>query len=563
MLSEIPNSQKILVMLGVMLGLLLGALDQTIVSTAMPRIVEELKGLNHLSWVFTAYMLSSTITVPIFGKLSDIYGRKWFFLGAIAVFMLGSALSGLSQNMTQLILFRGFQGIGGGALFANAFTIIADLFPPAQRGRWQGIFGGVFGIASVIGPTLGGYLTDNVSWRWNFYINIPVGILALAVVFFLMPDIRSSLKERSIDILGALTLSLGLLPLLLALVWAGTQYPWASIQIIGLFILSAVFLILFTFIEKNAKEPILPLSLFRNNIFIVSVASIFIVGFGMFGTILFLPLFAQAVTGVSATNSGLILTPMTIAMVIGSISSGQVISKTGRYKIIALIGLFIVTLSLFWLSQMSESTTQAELVMRMISIGIGLGLIMPVFTIAVQNAFEHSQLGVVTSSTQLFRGLGATVGTAILGSVLNNSLSIKLVDLSKEPLFQSLSQINPAFNLDKLDANKLQEMLSKSGKLQLQNALGVLPSPMQEEAMRAISEFMIKMKGILATSIDHVFLIGSIVMALGFLIGFFLKEIPLRKSHTERPFMEEAGIELAEEEGQIPQSEEVEIFNRK
>ncbi len=565
MLSQISNSQKVLVMIGVMLGLLLAALDQTIVATAMPRIVQELKGLEHLSWVFTAYMLTSTITVPIYGKLSDIYGRKWFFLGAIIVFMLGSALSGLSQNMTQLILFRGFQGIGGGALFANAFTIIADLFPPAQRGKWQGIFGGVFGLASVIGPTLGGYLTDHVSWRWNFYINIPIGILALIVIYFLMPHIKHHIdpKERSIDYSGAVTLVLGLVPFLLALVWGGNQYAWNSIQEISLFILSVVFISAFIFIEGKAKEPILPLSLFRNNIFLISVIIIFLTGLGMFGTILYIPLFAQNVIGVSATNSGVILTPMTLALIVGSITSGQLISRTGRYKFMAIIGLGVVTAGIYLLSTMTAQTTETELVLRMITVGLGLGITMPIFTIAVQNSFEYSKLGVVTSSTQLFRSLGGTVGVAVMGSVLNNSLANKISDLSSDPFIQNLSRINPNFNVHNIDANKLQGLMSGPGKDQVQKAISSLPPYIQAQALQGLTDFTTKIKGALADSIGHVFFISTFLVALAFVLAFFLKEIPLRKSHSDRPFAEEAGIQYGEEQGEIPEKQEIEIFNAK
>ncbi len=563
MLSQISGTQKALVMVGVMLGLLLGALDQTIVATAMPRIVQELKGLEHLSWVFTAYMLTSTVTVPIYGKLSDIYGRKWFFLGAILVFMLGSALSGLSQNMTELIIFRGFQGIGGGALFANAFTIIADLFPPAERGKWQGIFGSIFGLASVIGPTLGGYLTDNVSWRWNFYINIPVGIIALLVVFFLMPHIESHSKNRPIDYKGAFTLVIGLASLLLATVWGGNQYPWVSAQIIGLYIFSAIFLFLFALAEKNAKEPILPLSLFKNNIFLNSVIIIFLTGLGMFGTIVYIPLFAQTVVGVSATNSGIILTPMTLAMVIGSVASGQIISRTGKYKIIAIIGTAILTGSLYWLSTMNAQTTQAELIVRMVAMGIGLGLTMPVFTIAVQNSFEHSRLGVVTSSTQLFRSLGSTVGVAIMGSILNNALANKISNFSSDPFVQNFSRLNPNFSVQSLDANKLQAFISGAGRQQVENIISNLPPIVQSQAMLAFSDFLLKIKSAMADSISFVFFIATFLVGFAFILSFFLKEVPLRKSHSDRPFFEEAGIELGEEQGEMRSKDEVVIFNKK
>src|SRR5258708_2963133 len=389
MLSQITNSQKVLVMIGVMLGLLLAALDQTIVSTALPRIVQDLKGLEHLSWVVTAYLLTSTVTVPIYGKLSDIFGRKFLFLGAIVVFMLGSALSGISQDMTQLILFRGLQGIGGGALFATAFTIIADLFAPAERGKWMGIFGGVFGLSSVLGPTLGGYLTDHASWRWNFYINIPVGILALVVVYFLMPHIKSTVKEKYIDYAGAITIILGLVPFLLGLLWGGNQYPWASRQIIGLFVMSAVVLTAFIYAEKKAKDPILPLDLFKNNVFLSCILAVCLSGLGMFGAFIYIPLFSQMVLGTNATNSGLILTPMTFGIIIASTLTGQIVSRTGKYKILAVAGLALAAAAIYSLSTMDVNTTQRDMILRMIATGLGLGVTFPIFKITVQNAFHY------------------------------------------------------------------------------------------------------------------------------------------------------------------------------
>lgn len=505
MLSNISNSQKVTVMVGVMLAILLSALDQTIVATAMPRIVSELQGLEHLSWVFTAYMLASTVTVPIYGKLSDIYGRKWFFFGGIVIFILGSILSGLSQNMTQLIVFRGLQGIGGGAMMANSFAIIGDLFVPAERGRWQGMLGGMFGLASVIGPTLGGWLTDNASWRWNFFVNIPIGILALAAIGFLMPKITSGIKERSIDYLGALALTLGLVPFLLALVWGGNQYAWSSMMEIGLFIMSAVFLTLFVITERFAKEPIIPLGLFKNSIFTISVIITFLTAMGMFGAILYIPLFSQIVLGLSATNSGTILTPLMFALVIASILAGQVISKTGKYKSIAIFGMAIVVAGMYWLSTVTSATTQMELLMRMIALGIGLGITMPIFTIAVQNSFDNSKLGVVTASTQVARSIGGTVGVAIFGSVLNNALTGKLSNMASDPFVQTLSKANPNSAIIDLSANNLQGF-----------------------------------RDVFTGAITEVFLLGTILMAAAFIVTFFLKEIPLRKSHIVRPVLEKA-----------------------
>lgn len=490
MLSEIPHSQKVTVMIGVMASLLLAALDQTIVSTAMPKIVEEFNGLSQLSWVFTAYMLTSTITVPIYGKLSDIYGRKKLYLTAIVVFLLGSILSGLATSITQLILFRALQGIGGGALFSCSLAIIGDLFTPAERGKWQGVFGAVFGLSSVVGPSLGGWITDNFSWRWNFFLNIPVGILAIVLIAVLMPHIKSEIKRRTIDYLGAITLSIGLAALLLGLVWGGSTYAWDSWQIISLLAVAFVTLGLFIFVESRAKDAILPLSLFKNPIFSISNFILFFTGLSMFGTLTYIPLFAQNVLGISAAHSGVVLTPLTFGMIGTSIFAGQLMSRTGKYKILVLSGLAILTVAVVLLSRMTPQTTQLSLVFHMIFTGLGLGILMPIFTNVVQNAFPHSQLGVVTAATQLFRSLGGTVGVAILGTVLNNSL-----------------------------ANQLSDNV-----------------PMQEALSKAIT---------------GTFFISAILVGITFLVGFSLKEIPLRKSHKSEPLIEEIATDVGVETGNL------------
>ena len=548
-----------LILAGVMLSMIMASLDQTIVATAMPRIVEEFQGLSHLSWVFTAYMLASAVTVPIYGKLTDIFGRRNLLVLAIVIFLGGSMLSGLAQNMTQLIFCRAIQGIGAGAIMVNAFSVIGDLFPPAQRGKVQGLFGAVFGITSVAGPLLGGWLTDSFSWRWIFYVNVPVAIAAIIVIFGGMaPKIENphEAKERSIDYLGAVLLTATLVPLLLALVWGGSQYPWGSTEIVSLLLGSVVALAAFIWRELKAKDPIVSMGLFKNQVFTVSIIATFLASLGMFGSILFIPVFAQGVAGFSATNSGLILMPMMLSIVAGSIFAGQVMSHTGNYKFLAISGMAIATVGMLLFSQINETTSQLSLVLRMITMGIGLGFTMPVFTLAVQNAFKHAQLGQVTAGIQLFRTVGATVGGAVLGGIMNAQLASRLTNIHSDPFVVMSQQANPGTSID-INSNTIQTFLSNTGQAQIRAGIEQAPAAVRDSLSAAFNNFLETLKTAFSGSIDRVFIIGAILMAVAFIAAFFLPQIALRKSH--HPMPEELGVELETVMGQSDKRHEPEL----
>jgi EmrB/QacA subfamily drug resistance transporter len=432
-----------------MLGLFLAALDQTIVATALPTIVGELGGLSHLSWVVTAYLLTSTASAPLYGKISDLYGRKIVFQFAIVVFLIGSALSGLSQSMGQLIAFRAIQGLGAGGLLVMALTIIGDILSPRERGRYQGYIGAVFAVSSVAGPLLGGFIVDNFDWRWIFYINIPIGLAALFVTGAVL-KIPFHRREHAIDYLGAALLVAAVGAALLVTVWGGREYAWGSGLILGLAAMAVALFALFLLQERRAKEPIIPLRLFGNRVFSITSGMGFILGLAMFGGIVFLPLFLQAVLGESATNSGLLLVPLMAGLLTTSIASGRVISRTGRYKRYPIAGTAILTVGLYLLSTMDPETSLAIAALYMVVLGMGMGLILQVLVIAVQNAVDTSDLGVATSSATFFRSLGGAFGTALFGAILSSRLLTELAgmipggsvnDLTSSP--QQIAQLPP------------------------------------------------------------------------------------------------------------------------
>jgi EmrB/QacA subfamily drug resistance transporter len=515
----LDRRQLIGTIVGLQLTLLLAALDQTIVGTAMPRIIAQLNGFERYAWVTTAYLLTSTIAVPIVGKASDTFGRKWFFLGGAVLFVLASALCGAAgdipglpgDGMTQLIVFRGIQGIGAGLILALVFTIVGDIFPPAERGKYQGLFAAVWGLASVFGPTLGGWITDNLSWRWVFYVNLPFGLLAIAVVYFAFPYFKPEGVRRAIDVAGAATLTACLVPLLLALTWV-TEYGWSSPRVVGLLVVAALMLPLFLFAEVRAKEPILPLSLFRDSIVSVSSLALFLTGMAMFGSILFIPLFMQGVIGVSATQSGSLLTPMMLTMMAMSIVSGQLISRLGRYKVFAIIGPALMMVGMYLLGGMGADTSRGVVVRNMIVVGLGLGLVMPIYTLIVQNAVDPRRMGVATAATQFFRSIGGTVGAAVFGSIMLGRYQSNF-DRALPPGVPD--QVLPVFR----NPLQLTQLLPR-----LQEQFARIPNGQQ-----VLQTLLNNVRDSLVYAIDGVFLIGAGIVAVAFVANFFLREIPLRK----------------------------------
>jgi EmrB/QacA subfamily drug resistance transporter len=488
--------KRILVILGaLMLGMFLAALDQTIVATALPTIAGDLHGLNHLSWVVTAYLLTSTISTPLWGKLGDLYGRKKLFQAAIVIFLVGSALSGLSRDMAELIGFRALQGIGAGGLMVGAQAIIGDLVSPRQRGRYMGYFGAVFGLSSVIGPLAGGFITQHLSWRWVFYINLPIGVVALAVIAVVLHLPRHR-THHAIDFLGTALLGAGVTVIILLTTWGGTTYAWGSAPIISLAVAAVIFIAAFCWAEVRAAEPVIPLQLFRISVFSVSNSIGFLVGFVMFGAIIYIPLYLQTVHASTPTSSGLQLLPLVCGMLVTFTISGRLVTKWGRYKIFPVIGTAVMSAGLFLFSLLTPSTPLVISSVYMVVLGAGIGCVMQVLVVAVQNAVPRSQLGTATSSSTFFRSIGGSFGVAVFGAIFNNRLAANLPKYLPPSALRAVHGSNVSASPAQLDA---------------------LPAAIHHGYVQAFSG-----------SLHAVFLIGAPIALLAFALTWLLKDLPLR-----------------------------------
>ncbi len=515
----LTRRQTIGVVAGTMLALLLAALDQTIVGTAMPRIVAELNGLNYYTWVITAYLVASTIMVPIAGKLGDLFGRKPFLLAGMIGFVVASALCGQSHGMLELVVFRTIQGIFGGMLFATVFAVIGDLFPPSQRARLAGLFGAVFGLSSIVGPTAGGYITDTWGWRWVFYVNLPVGIIAVLLVLATMPFVRSSASLRDIDFKGAAALVAGLVPLMIALSIT-RDHGWTSREVLGLLGIAAVMLAIFFILEIRSDHPIVPFDLFKNSTFSVSMIVGFLSGFGMFGTIVFVPLIYQGVLGVTATNSGQLLTPMMLGLIVASTLVGQLMVRIRLYRFLGTAGVAVMLVGMWLLSQVTVSTSRLEVVRDIVIIGAGLGSTFPLYLTAVQSALPRNFLGVASSQVQFWRQIGGTLGTAVLGSVLSQRLPVHIGEQ-----VTALHLPAQAARLVSGGGSSPQTLFDPA---QIAASRAKAASAFGSQGAAIFDQVLHAVRVALASTLHEVFLYGAAALIIALIATVFLKDVPLR-----------------------------------
>lgn len=547
--------RKLIIMISVMASLFLVALDQTIIATALGKIVEEFNAFSSLSWIVTAYLITTTITVPIAGKLSDLFGRRRILLIGVAIFAAGSLLSGISGSVNELIMWRALQGIGGGIITANAFTIVGDLFAARERGRWQGLIGAVFGLASVVGPLLGGWLTDGqnifgltTDWRWTFFINVPVGIVAFILIAVYCPPLRRAAKAV-IDYMGAALLSVSLGVLIIAVdntesIFAGlldsTGLSLVGLRII-LFTIVALAVSAFIYVEHKAKEPILPLRFFKNANFVKIITIAILFGAAFMGSILYLTQFNQQVFGASPTDSGLMLLPMVGGIMVSSILAGQLISRTGRYKIFMQVGFVVATVAMIFLATLSPESSYAYEAVIMVVLGLGMGVAMPVLNLAVQNEFSQAELGIATSSNQLFRSLGSTIGTAVFGAMLTAGILANVGAMRDTAYIQSISQNPQVAKIGAIDdPNTLLTLNMPDIKHEIANGankqFATLPEPAQTEARSTFEaqqgEFANQVTHAFSQSLRRIFIVAAMLIGAAAILAFTVKE---RKLHSASP----------------------------
>ncbi len=518
--NRITGNRRWWALATVMVTMFFASLDQTVVATAMPVIIGDLKGFNVYAWVFTAYLIASAVTVPIYGKLSDVYGRRPFYALGLIVFIIGSAFSGQAHAMWELIASRAVQGIGAGAMMSMPRATIGDIFNPRQRGRWMGAISMTFGLASIIGPFLGGWMTDHLGWRWIFYINLPVASLALLGVFLALPRVKTA-GRVSVDWSGTVLLVAGLVPVLLAFTWAGSKYPWGSPVVLGLFAGGALILVLFGFAERRAQEPVIPLHFFKVRLFALANATALLLSVAMFGTLLFLPLYVQGVLQMSAQNSGVVLTPMMLSFIVGALVAGQIMTRTGRYKALALSGAVLMAAGLFLFTRLGADSTWPVVVRNMLVMGIGIGTLLPVLNVAVQNAFPYRSMGVVNAAQQFVRSLGGVVASPILGTLLANTFSAEMEANLPERLRRAFARLPASQSGALLDPQSLINAQTQQAIQQKFSAFGAAGEQLYRQFLQTVHQS-------LAAGMQRAFWVAFIAGLVAVAVLIFLPEIGLK-----------------------------------